>query len=220
MAGTSPNCTTIKAYRLDCGCLKYDCGSLATSQEIDACLIENYFKPNNQYDFNCDQLETQADIVLSETVGTCSIQLDGFIPNLLCLLGTEDCEIPATGHIKYKDSYGIIYVADWEYYNNTIDITWTTYDPHIPGENPSGFMIGMQVYRKGIITTTRQIIERLETSTNGEYDIDITLESTVQVVDYFRTTFDCGDEVAKDTFKYHLDCGITDDLEIETGSGA
>lgn len=219
MAGSFPICKAVKAYRLDCGCLKYDCGSQATSQEIESCLIDSYFKDNGKYDFNCDKIEVQSDIVLSEIFGTCSLQLDGEIPNFLCLLESENCQIPATGHIKYKDVYDIIYVVDWEYYNNTIDITWTTYDPHIPGEDPSGFMIGKQVYRKGIITTIRQIIERLEVSTSGEYDINIILDESVQIVDYFRTTFDCGDEVVKDVFKYHLNCGITDDLELESGSG-
>lgn len=220
MAGTYPLCKTIKAYRLDCGCLKYDCESTATMQEVESCLVDTLFKENGQYDFHCDKLETQADIVLTESLGVCSLQLDGEIPNLLCLLESEDCEIPPTGHFKYKDSYGIIYVTDWEYYNDTIDITWTTYDPHVPGEAPSGFMIGKQVYRKGVITTTRQIVEKLDVNTSSEYDINIILDETVQTVDYFRVTFDCGDEVAKDVFKYHLDCAVLDDLEFDIGSGA
>jgi len=223
MAGSyNLDCRPIKAYRLDCGCLRYECSAgssgtevssgsqVTTSQEINSCLIDRFRDNDGKFDFRQDKLETEADIVLKEEVGACTILLDGTIPNLFCLQGNADCSFPATGHFRYKDSYGIMYVNDWEAYGNRIDITFTTYDPRVPGEAPSGFMIGLQVYRKGVITTIRQVIEI------NDGVATIVQENSTQKVDYFRTTFDCGDEQFTDPFTYHLNCGIIDELEIDS----
>jgi len=207
-------CPNLTPYRLDCGCLKYPCsGTDETGGEPDTlpCSISLFIK-NQILDTNCDQLDTDWKIVLSESIGACSLSLNGEdIPNLMCLLESDDdCNFPTTGHFKFKDDYGIIYVSDWEYAGGRLDVTWTTFDPVLPGQEPQGFMVGMQVYRKGIITTTRQILEK------DSNDITtIVSEGSQQTIDFFRTTYDCGDERPDDKFRYHLDCAITDELEIE-----
>lgn len=223
MAGSyNIDCRPIKAYRLDCGCLRYECntgstgssagssGQTTTAQEINSCLIDRFKNSDGKFDFEQDKVETEADIVLAETFGACSVLLDGTIPNLFCLNESENCVIPPTGHFRYKDEYGIIYVNDWEAYGNRVDITFTTYDPRVPGEAPSGFMIGLQVYRKGIITTIRHVIEVIDGVAT------ILQENSIQKIDYFRTTFDCGDEPFTDPFTYHLNCSVTDEVEIDS----
>lgn len=210
-------CDTIKAYRYDCGCLYYECEeSSESAQTIEACLQDRFYKIDDKYDFGCDQLETTSDIVLSEAVNVCSEVFDGNIDNFFCLLdGGDNCEFPVGGKIKHKDDYGIIYVAEWEAHSNRIDITWTTYDPRVSGEDPEGFVVDKQVYRKGIITTTRQVLDRDE-----DDNVTIVEETYEQKVDFFRTTFDCGDEVFNDEFRYHYDCAVTDELEIDELGGS
>jgi len=216
-------CQDIKAYRYDCGCLYYSCGSgtdiTAGSEpaapQINSCLFGDYFLVNGKIDFSCDQLETQADIVLSESIGVCSEVFDGGIENFMCLVNSgNECEFPASGTFKFTDGNGIIYVTQWESYSNRIDITWTTFDPRVPGEEPSGFMVGKQVYRHGVITTTRQILEYTDEGTT------VIEEASEQRIDFFRTTFDCGDVVSEDPFRYHFDCAVSDILEIDEISGS
>lgn len=211
----------IKAFRYDCGCLHYECGTGVTDigtgepQELQDCLIPKYFQPNGLYDFNCDQLLTNADIVLSEQIGACSLTFDGTVDNFFCLIESDsDCNFPSDGHFKYVDPYGIIHIVDWEAFGTRIDITFTTFDPRVPGQPDEGFILNKQVYRRGVITTTRQIVEKVDGV------VEILSENSVQDIDFFRVTFECGDEIATDPFRNHYDCAVSDELEIfEPGTG-
>lgn len=226
MASAGDYCIEVKPYRLDCGCNLYGCeGSTditgvegANPKEL-SCLTNSFVDDNGRYDFNCDQVETEFSVLFEEMIGVCSATVNGEdIENLFCLLETEDCEIPSSGSFRYKDSWNIIYDVSWEYFANRIDITYTVFDPRVPGEPDEGFVMGHQVYRKGVITTTR-LIAQLE----SDGSTTIIENAYVQKIDFFRVTFECGDTKFTDPFKWHLDCAVSDELEIEevgTGTGS
>jgi hypothetical protein len=216
-----PDYSTFEPFRLDCGCAQFDCDATGitgltttagtdTSIEIDRCNID-LFRTDDKFDPECDQVSLNSTIILTEEYGSCSILLDGTIPNLLCQFnsdGTIPDTIPDQGTVFFQDEYGIIYESFWEIVNSRMDITTVTKSPRVWGEDPEGFIQNRRVFRKGIITTIRQILEINE---DGTYII--IGEGSEQKVDFFQTTFGCGDERPEDRFCYHLDCAITEDVQ-------
>lgn len=216
-SGSDPFCALYAPTRLDCNCLKFQCDGSGTQGTepiltTEQCTID-LFICNQRLDFNPDCVVLEPTVVLTETQGTCSLLVNGTIQNMMCRLVDgeipEDDAIPPTGHFRFTDDYGIIYVVDFEQFADTMDITFTTYDPRVPGEDPSGFLIGTQVFRKGIVTTIRQILKREDDS------VVLVSEGSEQRIDFFRTNFACGDELSSDDFCYHVNCAISDFLDIE-----
>lgn len=219
-SASDPFCAIFSPIRLDCSCLKFDCGSEGTIPEITVNVPEctvDLFECEKRLDFNPDCIEIDSTIVLSEQVGTCSTLLDGTIKNLICRLVDgaipEDDAIPSEGSFKFTDTYGVTYIVDFEQFADTMDITFTILDPRVPGEDPTGFVVGTQVFRKGIVSTVRQIL-RLE-----DDSVVVVSEGMEQKTDFINTNFVCGDQPSVDDFCYHVDCAVSDDLEIEVISG-
>lgn len=83
--------------RLDCGCLLYDCDNtgierlwVAADEEgflafdhSSICSLDHYYDQDGELDVSCDHVVVERNMVLEETIGTCSIRLDGTIPTLL-----------------------------------------------------------------------------------------------------------------------------------------
>lgn len=120
--------------------------------------------------------------------------------------------IPATGNIFYQDNYGTLYDAAWETVNGNLDITSIVSQPFVWGEQPRGYVQNNKVFRWGVITVTRQVIKVLDRG------YEIIAEGTAQYYDYVQTNFIC-ELTPVDNFTYHLNCGISDDIEIRVSDG-
>lgn len=117
-----------------------------------------------------------------------------------------------TGSIFYKDEFEVQYRVEWQTINNAIDMTSTTYTPYVWGQPAKGYIKNGLVFRQGIVTVTRQIIQ----TSNGGYEI--VAEGSSQTVDYFQTNFPCGGG-PQDTFKHHLDSSVLDDTHVKVAEG-
>lgn len=76
--------------RLDCGCLILDCDQTAIErlwqEDFDhssLCSIDLYYDQDGDLEVDCDHLIVERILKPEETIGTCSIRLDGTIPTLL-----------------------------------------------------------------------------------------------------------------------------------------
>lgn len=215
-----------RPYRFDCDCNKYPCaassgvtggvtGGTSTFTPIInviQCRLDPYRQPDGTYDFNCDQLSLTPKLLLSEELGICSTRFDSSIPNSMCLLTDAgytpvDLSIGSEGSVRYKDDYGVIHESTWVYVDNIMDIYTVTKLPHVWGEPDTGYVKNGRVYRRGIITTTRQII-RVESDGSPT----IRGEGSTQEVGYFQTNVVCGDVPYIDDFCFHFDCMVTDEV--------
>ena len=95
----------------------------------------------------------------------------------------------------------------WVFDGKKLDIVYLTKQPYVWGEPIQGFMKGRIVWRKGIITLTRQVYYY----NNGvwtEYS-----KQAEQTVDYFQMNLDCGQPPYVDNFCYHFDCCVDDQFD-------
>jgi len=215
-----------KPFRLDCGCEQFECDitaatagsgtdvTSATPVIVSRCPLTFFQNSNGTFDFNCDRAEFFPRMILNESYGAKSCLMDGSIPNMmsfdstkLSLEGPIDT-LPVEGSFQFIDSYGVIYIGMFETFNDKIDITIQIKDPRVPGQDPGGEVINFRVFRDGIITTERQILQVLDDG------FIVVAEGSEQKVDRFQTTFGCGDEVFEDPFEYHLDFDIVDEVEM------
>jgi phage tail P2-like protein len=224
-----------RPYRYDCACSRYGCGSdsssgalagLASSSEltaapegvlnVDQCHISLYQQPDGKLDFNCDQLSLDVDGKWTESLGICSTMFDGSIENMICILSGGDVPdgILPEGSVYWKDDYDVIHEIAWVYHGDIIDILTTTKSPHVWGEEDTGYVSGYQVFRRGIITSVRQIIR-----INDDGTYEIRGEGSSQVVDYFRTNVLCGEKPFVDNFCYHYDCIMSDKVDTQMVCG-
>lgn len=118
----------------------------------------------------------------------------------------RNCSLPASGRLSYVDDYGIWYEVSWETTTSGLDITTVTKQPRVWGQADQGQKRGTILYRRGIITTTRQIL--VDSSTG--YIIRST--GHTQEIGLFQVNFPCGPKPI-DPFCYHLNGGIVDDIE-------
>lgn len=225
-----------KPLRLDCECEQFECPETGLTQatgvtqttavteqsdiqlNVSSCSLDFFRSPDGTLDFNCDQLRIDGTIKLRESLGVCSRRFDGSIPNLLCILEDtllpEGLEIDPEGRVHFKDEYGVIYEMEWVVTDDILDILFTTKQPRVWGEPASGFVRNRQVFRKGIITTIRQIIRA---ETDGSYTI--IGQGSDQKVDTFVSNVICGEEPFVDNFCFHLDCYVTDEIEFDVLCG-
>lgn len=117
-----------------------------------------------------------------------------------------------SGNIFYIDEYDQQYITEWSTTNGVIHIISTVKMPQIWGEADSGYIQNGIVYRKGLITVTRQLLR----ITSDGYDV--VAEGIDQYHDYFRTNFNCV-EGPSDIFKFHINNSIVDGCSgiAETG---
>lgn len=118
--------------------------------------------------------------------------------------------IDSQGHIFFQDDYEIFYDVEWDTIGDALDITTTTMDPRI--EEPEGYIKNGILFRKGIITITRQIIEIMS---NGYM---IIAEGVSQYQDFIQMNFPC-EQGPTDPFLYHLDCAVSDEAYIKILEG-
>ena len=109
---------------------------------------------------------------------------------------------PPAGSMLFQDDYSTIYEITWETIEHNgvdlLDFTTVTKQPSVWGSADEGYVRDRIVYRRGICTTTRQIIE----PTSVGYTI--IAEGTSQVICTFATTFRCGSIQPLDVFTYHM----------------
>lgn len=217
-----PNFRYFEPFRLDCDCLIFECagsgssgqsaGSTGSSRPIlnvNTCPTNVFRLPDGSFESNCDKLEIEPTVILAEKLGVCSTRLDGTIPNMLCILdnGEAPSKILSEGSIKYKDSYDVIYEASWTFKNGILNLIMVTKSPVVWGQPPSGFLRGRLVFRRGIITTIKQILR-----INDDNSYEILLDKRDQVIDFYQSNAVCGERQFKDEFCYHLDCFVTDEV--------
>jgi len=217
--GSGIRATDVKSYRLDCGCLYYSCDTAATATDlrIDGCNIEFFLDQAGDLSFECDKTDIFRTMILSESFSTCSYRLNGEITNLFTLDESKisidtSGQIPI-GRFKWADEWGTIFDVSFQSTGNTLDITWAVFEPRVWGESDTGFVDGRQVFRKGVITLRKQVTKIVD----GQ--IYILTDLAEQSVGYFQSNLVCGDERFVDPFVFHVDCGITDDVEFDIECG-
>jgi phage tail P2-like protein len=214
-----PSWRFYKPHRIDCGCSFFDCdGSTGAGvPHVVRCNIDLFRNEDGELDLHCDKIDITRMMVLNENVGACSSRLDGtsitnlfsFDPAKLQLV--NDMPFPPSGEFFFVDSAFIVHEGSFEVNGSSIDITYTTRDPRVWNETQQGYVKNNKVFRRGVVTTCRQIVQTTSTSTNA----NVLAGGCVQKIDVFQTTFGCGDKLPNDPFAFHLECGILDDIEFE-----
>lgn len=237
ISSPQPQAQFYTPYRLDCGCSEFDCQhgtgteptaiDISGGRSISSCMIPEFRDDNGDLDPNADKLEVARKMVLVDSYGAKGTQLgytttpgEPEIPNLLSfdplkLQLSINGHFPPAGSFFYVDPYGIINDGMFEVNGTRMDITVTTKDPRVWDEGPTGFIKDGRVYRKGVITTCRQILE-----ISDPLAATVIASGCQQRIDFFQTTFLCNDRRPSDPFAYHCDMGIIDSIELEIcGSG-
>lgn len=117
-----------------------------------------------------------------------------------------------SGNVFYEDEWNQKYEIIWETVGDVIDMTSVIKQPYVWGELPDGFVRNGVLYRKGLVTTTRQVIRPLQ---NGYV---IVAEGVSQIVDYIQMNYPCGGGPS-DRFKHHLDYSVSDEIHMLTTDG-
>lgn len=227
LANTDSQYQYYEPFRYDCGCGLFPCstdsGSTGsnTSIPINSCSLNFYQLPDGTYDFKCDQLEVIPRVKLTESLGVCNIKYDGTIPNSICMKvmttdgATVPDDIPPVGSFLFRDEYDTIYEGKWTYdvQQGIMDVTWSSKNPHVWGSPDEGYLDGRVVYRRGIVTTAREVY-LVEGSSYTEL-----FAYSEQRIDFFRTNDICGEPKPIDNFCYHFDCAVDEEVEFQTTCG-
>jgi hypothetical protein len=222
-----------EGFRFDCDCSLFDgsCGSGGSTESGSnvstrlPCLLDKYRLADGSYDFDCDKLEDERIIDLTELVGICSTLFDGTILSHLCFIDPHIIQeglFPPFQTFRFRDDYGVIYDGMFEYNNDAIDITCATFSPRVPGEADQGYIekdeYGRLIYMKrGVMTTIRQVI--LITDTGYR----VVAEGSETKIMFARINDICGETPCRDNNCYHYDCQVVDDVTltlIGSGSGS
>lgn len=121
--------------------------------------------------------------------------------------------VTPSGNIFYQDEYDQQYLSEWVTVNGVIDITTTVRTPYILGMTNSGFIRDGILYRRGIVTITRQVLRPLSDGYEIVADGFESYEADIQM------NFQCGGKPL-DTFKYHLNNPIVDDCVCMVSDGS
>lgn len=116
------------------------------------------------------------------------------------------------GDIFFVDTYDVQYKVQWETVRGALDITTETRTPFVWGKPPEGFIKNGVLFRKGMITIHRQV---LEIFSDGYI---IIAEGVSQFEDFIQMNFPC-EPGPSDPFTYHLDCAVLDDTHIKILEG-
>lgn len=116
------------------------------------------------------------------------------------------------GTIFFKDDYDVVYHTTWETIGGVLDVTSTVGSPIVWGEQASGYQLNGILYRRGIITITRQVLRPLA---NG---YEIVAEGVSQFIDFIQMNYPC-QPGPQDNFKYHLNNPLVDQTEIVVTDG-
>jgi phage tail P2-like protein len=185
--------------------------------QIDRCPLPLFQLEDGSYDWNCDRVTLTPKMILDEAYGSTTCLMDGSIPNMMSFddekavfntIVTAFDVFPQEGSYQFIDDYGLIHVGVFETMEDKLDITTQIRDPRVWGEAPTGEVKNWKVFRDGVVTTERQIIQV------ADFGFVILAEGADQIVQRFQTTFGCGDEQYEDPFAFHLDANIVDDVDL------
>jgi hypothetical protein len=196
-----------QGLRNDCGCL--DCGGSDANDR--QCMIDKMRTANGTIDAHCDQLSVLPKLKLNETFGSCSNINDGSIPDSFRLKDAQ-----TEGSFFFKDNYDTQYEVEYKFYDNRLDILTTTKIPHVWGESPAGEIINGRVFRRGIVTIDRKIIEFYASS------YQIISAGGEQRIELIQTSWKCGDKIplkAETIFGDFFNCGIKEVVEMLISCG-
>lgn len=110
-----------------------------------------------------------------------------------------------TGNLFYRDEWEQFYKVDWTTTNGVLDITSVVMTPFKWGEPRQGQIVGGILYRRGVITVTRQV---LRANAQG---YEVVAEGVSQYEDLIQMNFPCGGG-PKDVFKFHCDRPVVDEV--------
>lgn len=117
-----------------------------------------------------------------------------------------------SGHIFFQDEFQQSYDVEWKTTGGVIDFTSTVGQPYIWGIEDVGFIKEGILFRRGIVTITRQVIRIFQ----GGYEI--IAEGTSQFEDDIQMNFPC--QVGPtDPFKFHLDRPVVDEIHAVMTEG-
>jgi hypothetical protein len=201
------------------GVLNFGGTPVTASSEEDVftrCPVNSFQLSDGSFDFNCDRVEIIPTMILEESYGAKTCILDGSIPNMMSFDDQKEVfrtiltafgeRFPEEGSFQFIDDYGVIYRAIFETFNDRLDYTLQTQDPRVWGETATGEIKNRRVFRDGIVTNERQIIQV------SDVGYMILAEGFNQVQNRFQTTFGCGDDIFENPFAFTLDNAIVDDV--------
>jgi len=117
---------------------------------------------------------------------------------------------PDSGHLLWVDEYGTVFENYWETIEvggkSLLDITSIVKTPHVWCEPDEGYIQNKIVFRRGICSTTRDVILM------NDDGYEIIASGSTSVVCTFQASFNCGD-IPRDPFKYHLDAAVNDEID-------
>lgn len=120
--------------------------------------------------------------------------------------------IDPSGHVFYEDDYQQKYEVQWETVGGVLDITTVTQQPYVWGEEAEGHIQNGILYRRGVVTVRRQVIQVLA---DGYI---IIAEGISQFCDFIQMNFPC-EQGPFDPFQYHLDCFVLDETPVKVLEG-
>lgn len=118
----------------------------------------------------------------------------------------------ASGSIFYQDEWSSFYKVDWATVNGVLDLTSIVLTPYVWGKANEGQVIGGILYRRGIITVTRQVLRPNATG------YEVVAEGVSQYEDLVQMNYPCGGGPV-DTFKFHCDRPVVDECEAVMTDG-
>lgn len=191
--------------------------------EINRDHRQYYQLEDGSFDWNCDRVILVPKMILMEQYGSHSCLMDGTIPNMMgfddergvfnTLLSAFEEAFPQEGSYQFIDEYGLIHSGVFETMNDKLDITTQIKDPRVWGQAFTGEVKNYRVFRDGIVTVSRQIIQV------AEFGYIVISEGSTQTVSRFQTTFGCGDETFVDPFAFHLDANLVDEVDLIIAEG-
>ncbi|MBD3404845.1 MAG: hypothetical protein GF411_01760 [Candidatus Lokiarchaeota archaeon] len=195
---------TWRGYRYDCDCAEYLC-----TDDRRNCNFDFFKNDRGEYDFNNDHVEIDYVASLVETISGKNYSHDGKISDWL------NWEFEETGpnEFEFKDEYDIQYRITFEENLEVLDITYETFQPRIWGEESDGYVANGKVFRKGILTTIRQIF----ILQNGGWVLNA--EGTEQEVTYRQTNYDCEWPTPADRFTHRYEYLLQDEVKMATICG-
>jgi hypothetical protein len=125
--------------------------------------------------------------------------------------------IKPTGNVFFEDEYQQKYEVEWETIGGVLDITTTTFQPYVWGEEAEGFVKNGILFRKGIITIQRQVIDPNPGIEGVTYVI--VAEGVSQYEDFIQMNFPC-EQGPTDPFTHHFDCAVCDETYIKVLEGS
>lgn len=117
-----------------------------------------------------------------------------------------------SGRIFYKDEFDQIYRVEWSTVGGVIDLTSTVEQPFVWGRTPQGYIRNGVLFRRGVVTITRQALRPFE----GGYEV--VAEGTSQFEDDIQMNFPC-ERGPTDPFTYHLNAPIVDGVDVTVTDG-